>query len=80
MSGLILPFNFIMDLPGSFLSRDPKVVKGYDEDPLVHWERLVRWGTEFLQQIGWIEDRILFDATLICRVGFTPKKSVLGED
>jgi alpha-beta hydrolase superfamily lysophospholipase len=46
-----------MKLEGSSLSRNPQVAKAYMEDPLVHWCRSVRWGTESLKVIEWIKSR-----------------------
>ena len=43
-------------LDGSFLSRDPQVATAYNTDPLVHWQRSARWGTEFLDRIEWLKE------------------------
>jgi alpha-beta hydrolase superfamily lysophospholipase len=51
----ILPATLLtMPLPGASLSRDPQVAAAYDEDPLVHWQRSLRWGAESLRTIQWI--------------------------
>jgi alpha-beta hydrolase superfamily lysophospholipase len=50
-------FLIKMKLEGSSLSHDPQVAKAYMDDPLVHWHRSVRWGTENLKVIEWIKTR-----------------------
>jgi alpha-beta hydrolase superfamily lysophospholipase len=55
LSGIRPKFSLRMALPGSSLARDPQVAKAYDEDPMVFWERSVRWGTESLQVVDWIK-------------------------
>jgi alpha-beta hydrolase superfamily lysophospholipase len=38
-------------LEAAALSRDPEVVRAYEEDPLVHSTATVRWGTESLRSV-----------------------------
>jgi len=56
MSGIWPTFSMKVKLDGSFLSRDPKVAAAYNNDPLVHWYRSARWGTEFLNRIEWLQE------------------------
>ncbi len=55
MSGIFPRFTLRVKLEGDSLSRDPLVARAYMEDPLVHWERSARWGTESLKTIQWIK-------------------------
>lgn len=55
LSRLLPTFSMRVRLEGSCLSRDPEVAKAYMEDPLNHWHRSVRWGTEGLKTIAWIK-------------------------
>ncbi len=57
LSGLLPTFSLRVRLEGSTLSRDGRVARAYEEDPLVHWLRSVRWGAESLQAIEWIKAR-----------------------
>ena len=57
LSGLVPGFSLKMTLKGSSLSRNPQVARAYMEDPLVHWRRSARWGTESLKVIAWIKSR-----------------------
>lgn len=55
---LISPkFNIKMPISGDQLSRDPQVAQAYHDDPLVHWDRSVRWGAEGLKVIKDIKSR-----------------------
>ncbi len=54
LSGIYPAFSLRMTLEGKSLSRNPNVAKAYMEDPLVHWQRTARWGTESLDVIEWI--------------------------
>jgi len=54
LSGVYPAFSMKVTLEGKSLSRDPEVAKAYMEDPLVHWQRSARWGTESLDVIEWI--------------------------
>ncbi len=56
MSGFWPTFSLKVKLDGSFLSRDPQVAAAYNNDPLVHWNRSARWGTEFLDKIEWLKE------------------------
>lgn len=49
--------NLKMPLPGESLSRDPQVAQAYMQDPLVFWDRSVRWGAEGMRIIPWIKRR-----------------------
>lgn len=55
LSGIYPTFSMKVPLPGTSLSRDPKVAKAYDEDPMVFWDRTARWGAESLKAIPRIE-------------------------
>jgi len=55
LSGIYPTFSLKIPLSGKGLSRDLQVAKAYNEDPLVHWERTARWGTECLKVIKYIE-------------------------
>jgi len=48
-------FSLSPGLDISAISRDPAVVKAYEEDPLVHGVATVRWGTELLSTIEWVK-------------------------
>ncbi len=56
-SRFIPGFNLKVELEGTSLSRDPEVAVGYMNDPLVHWNRTARWGTECLREVEWIKAR-----------------------
>ncbi|MFV1857809.1 MAG: lysophospholipase [Anaerolineales bacterium] len=49
-------FALSLNLETAALSRDPEVVRAYEEDPLVHGTASARWGTETLDTIEWIKD------------------------
>ncbi|GMR11719.1 MAG: monoacylglycerol lipase [Anaerolineae bacterium] len=49
-------FPLSLNLETAALSRDPEVVRAYEEDPLVHGTASARWGTETLDTIEWIKD------------------------
>ncbi len=57
LSGLVPTYTMRIKLEGSDLSRDAQVAKAYMEDPLNHWYRSARWGTEHLKVIAWIKSR-----------------------
>ena len=48
----LLPLN----VEAAALSRDPEVVRAYEEDPLVFGKASARWGTEMLDMIAWIKE------------------------
>ncbi|MGA2112157.1 MAG: lysophospholipase [Anaerolineales bacterium] len=48
-------FSLTSGLEVGAISRDPAVVKAYQEDPLVHGKTTPRWGTESLNTIAWIK-------------------------
>ena len=50
-------FSLKVKLEGSSLSRNPQVAQAYMDDPLVHWHRSARWGTESLKVVAWIKSR-----------------------
>jgi len=57
-------------LEGSSLSRDPEVARSYMEDPLVHWKRSVRWGTEALKTLKRInKSSSKFNLPVMCMHG-----------
>jgi alpha-beta hydrolase superfamily lysophospholipase len=56
MSRIKPNFSMKIALDGSFLSRDQQVANAYNTDPLVHWQRSARWGTEFLDRIEWLKE------------------------
>jgi alpha-beta hydrolase superfamily lysophospholipase len=49
-------FYLPMNLETAALSRDPEVVRAYEEDPFVHSKTSARWGTESLDTIEWIKE------------------------
>jgi len=55
LSGIYPTFSMKVPTPGNSLSRDPKVAKSYDEDPMVFEDRTVRWGAESFKAIKRIE-------------------------
>ncbi|MGD0573988.1 MAG: lysophospholipase [Anaerolineales bacterium] len=55
LSRLWPTFSLTTGLEVEAISRDPAVVKAYQEDPLVHGKSSPRWGTEFLNTIEWIK-------------------------
>lgn len=58
MSRIIPSFSLKVKLEGSALSRVPETAAAYMNDPLVHWTRSVRWGTESLAIIEEIKARM----------------------
>jgi len=48
----LLPVN----VEAAALSRDPDVVRAYEEDPLVFGKASARWGSEILDMIEWIKE------------------------
>jgi alpha-beta hydrolase superfamily lysophospholipase len=48
-------FPLQVGLDTSALSRDPAVVRAYEEDPLVHGQASARWGTESLDIVEWLK-------------------------
>jgi alpha-beta hydrolase superfamily lysophospholipase len=48
-------FSFPLGLDPKGISRDEKVVKAYEADPLVHGKTTARWGTEILRTIEWVK-------------------------
>jgi alpha-beta hydrolase superfamily lysophospholipase len=50
-------FSISLGVDGSRLSRDPDVVRDYDEDPLVHHVASMRWGAETLAAIERVRSR-----------------------
>jgi len=50
-------FPIKLGLDANHLSRDPQVVKAYQEDPLVHGTATARWGTESLNTLAWVKPR-----------------------
>jgi alpha-beta hydrolase superfamily lysophospholipase len=56
---LVVPGLKTIRLESDALSRDPRVVKAYEEDPLVyHGGAIVRTGVEFLKSIQYIQDNL----------------------
>src|SRR5690606_38405628 len=55
LSSIAPRFALKVKLDGSSVSRDPEVARAYNQDPLVHWQRSTRWGTESLKTIAWIK-------------------------
>jgi alpha-beta hydrolase superfamily lysophospholipase len=51
-------FSVSLGVDGTRLSRDPAMVKAYDEDPLVHHTATARWGTETLEAIDRVKSRM----------------------
>ena len=58
LTGIVPRYTLKMKLEGASLSRDPNVARGYMEDPLVFWDRTVRWGAEGLKTIDRIKSRV----------------------
>jgi alpha-beta hydrolase superfamily lysophospholipase len=48
-------FSLAVGLDTSALSRDPAVVRAYEEDPLVHGQGSARWGAESLDIVEWLK-------------------------
>jgi len=57
LSGISPAFTMKVTLKGDSLSRNPEEAQAYEKDPMVHWQRTARWGTECLQEIEWIDCR-----------------------
>jgi alpha-beta hydrolase superfamily lysophospholipase len=57
LSGVFPKMTLKMPIDGSALSRDPQAAKAYNEDPLVHSARSVRWGAESIKIITSIKSR-----------------------
>jgi alpha-beta hydrolase superfamily lysophospholipase len=55
-SRTIPKFSLKVELEGTSLSRDKKEADGYMNDPLVHWSRSARWGTECLRIVDQIKN------------------------
>ncbi len=49
-------FPLPLNLETAALSRDPEVVRAYEEDPLVFGKVSARWGTETLDTLEWIKE------------------------
>ncbi len=49
-------FPLPLDLETAALSRDPDVVRAYEEDPLVHGKASARWGSESLDTLDWTKE------------------------
>jgi alpha-beta hydrolase superfamily lysophospholipase len=58
LSRLWPAFSMSPELEVAALSRDPEVVKAYQQDPLVHSKNTPRWGTEFLDTVEWIKGHL----------------------
>ncbi len=56
LSRLWPSFPMRLRLDTSALSRDPAVVRAYEEDPLVHDRGTARWGVEVMAVTRWISD------------------------
>jgi alpha-beta hydrolase superfamily lysophospholipase len=56
LSKIYPTFSMATQLDQTALSRDPKVVKAYQEDPLVHSVGTARLGTELLKTAEWIQE------------------------
>lgn len=48
LSRIYPTFSMQVPIPGDSLSKDPQVVHAFHQDPLVHFTRSARWGTESL--------------------------------
>lgn len=55
LSRLWPTFSLASGLDVNAISRDPAVVKAYQEDALVHGKVTPRWATEFMNTIEWIK-------------------------
>jgi alpha-beta hydrolase superfamily lysophospholipase len=51
-------FSVSLGLDGSRLSRDPVMIRAYEQDPLVHHTATARWGTETLATIDDVRSRL----------------------
>ena len=82
MSRVIPGFSMKVKLEGSALSRDPEVAAAYMNDPLVHWTRSARWGTESLNVIEEIKGRLaeIDLPTLILHGEFDPLVAAAGAE
>jgi alpha-beta hydrolase superfamily lysophospholipase len=47
-------FSIDLGLEKPALSRDPQVVKAYEENPLIHGKVSARWGTESMAAVNWV--------------------------
>jgi len=57
LSKVLPTFSVSLGVDGSRLSRDPEVVREYNEDPMVHHVGTVRWGAETLGAIERVKAR-----------------------
>jgi alpha-beta hydrolase superfamily lysophospholipase len=55
LSRLWPTFAMEVGLETAALSRNPEVVRAYEEDPLVHGKATARWGTESLETVAWLK-------------------------
>ncbi len=70
LSWLMPKMLLTVKLEGSSLSRNQEVARSYNEDPLVHWNRSVRWGTEALKTLKRIKKGASkFDLPVMCMHG-----------
>ncbi|HVD61408.1 MAG TPA: lysophospholipase [Gemmatimonadaceae bacterium] len=51
-------FSVSLGLDGSRLSRDPEMIRAYEQDKLVHHTATARWGTETLATIASVRTRL----------------------
>jgi len=51
-------FSVSLGVDGARLSRDPEMVRAYNEDPMVHHTGTARWGTETLAAIDRVKSRM----------------------
>jgi alpha-beta hydrolase superfamily lysophospholipase len=73
-------FSVSLGLGGARLSRDPAIVRAYNEDPKVHHTATARWGTETLSAIDRVKSRMaeIRLPILILHGGADPVNSVQG--
>ena len=73
-------FSISLGLGGSRLSRDPEIVRAYNEDLKVHHTATARWGTETLAAIDRVKSRMgeIRLPILILHGGADPVNSVQG--
>ena len=73
-------FSVSLGVGGSRLSRDPEIMRAYNEDPMVHHTGTARWGTETLAAIARVRSRMseIRLPILILHGGADPVNSVQG--
>jgi alpha-beta hydrolase superfamily lysophospholipase len=73
-------FSIKLGVNGKGVSRDPEVIRAYNDDPLVHHVATARWGTETLDAIDRVRSHLgdIWLPMLILHGGADPVNSVEG--